>query len=248
MRTLVYISLFFLFTATFLPAQVVLRTAPPDTTQHKTTVKVSVMNPHGKQAETYRGHTMPADSVQQALKINPGNFLRGDFSLYYEYRLARTFSVEAAAGVTYIDYIYELTQNEGRFIFKANEANSVKFYSGFVTRLQFRWYPSKYETAITGFYLAPELSYRTYKMDYLVNTGLISEPHPVNRKFTDLRLQFGHQDADPYSAFFWEWFLSAGIRHYKEDGVIKSGLDAEFESLDYWGPVVGGGIKVGFNL
>jgi hypothetical protein len=247
MRTAVYISLFFLLAGTLLPAQVVLQTSP-DTAQKKTTVKVSVLNPHGKQAVAYDGHSMPADSVQQALKINPANFLRGDFSLYYEYRLARRFSVEGAAGVTYVDYVYELTQNQGRYIFKTSEANSVKFYSGVTGRLQFRWYPSKYETAITGYYLAPEISYRSYKMDYLVNTGLIDEPHRVNRKYTDLRLQFGHQDADPYNAFFWEWYLSAGFRHYNEISVNKSGIDAEFEHGTYWGPVVGGGIKLGFNL
>ncbi len=231
----------------FLSAQVVLQTSV-DTAQKKTTVKVSVLNPHGKQAVAYDGHSMPADSVQQALKINPGNFVRGDFALYYEYRLARHFSVEGALGVTYVDYFYELIQNGGRFIFKANEANAARFYSGYSARFQLRWYPSRYETAITGYYLAPEISYRTYKMDYFINTGLIAEPHRLNRKYTDIRLQFGHQDADPYNAFFWEWYIAAGFRHFNEDAVNNSGLDAEFEHWDYWGPVVGGGIKIGFNL
>lgn len=247
MRTACYISLFFFLQAVILDAQVVLKTSN-DTAKKNTTVKVSVLNPNGKQPVSYTGHSMPADSVQQALKINPANFLRGDFSLYYEYRLARNFSVEAAAGVTYIDYMYELTQNGGRFIFKSNEANSVKFHSGYAGRLQFRWYPSKYETAITGYYLAPEISYRSYKMDYLVNTGLIREPHRLNRKYTDLRLQFGRQDADPYNSIFWEWYLSAGIRHFNEGHVLRSGTDAEFIHEDEWGPIVGGGIKLGFNL
>ncbi len=246
MRTAYYISLFFFLHGFILPAQVVLQTSN-DTAQKKTTVKVSVLNPHGKKPVAYDGHSMPADSVQQALKINPANFLRGEFSLYYEYRLARKFSVEAAAGVTYIDYIYELTQNNGRFIFNSG-ANSAKFYSGVAGRFQFRWYPSKYETAITGYYIAPEISYRSYKMDYLMNTGLILEPHRINRKYTDLRLQFGHQDADPYDPFFWEWYLSAGVRHFNEDFVTRAGLDAEFTHEDYWGPIIGGGIKLGFNL
>jgi hypothetical protein len=139
-------------------------------------------------------------------------------------------------------------QNGGRFIFKADEAGSAKFYSGYSARFQLRFYPSRYETAITGYYFAPEISYRTYKMDYLINTGLINEPHRLNRKYTDIRLQFGHQDADPYNAFFWEWYISAGVRRFNEDSVNKSGQDAEFEHWDYWGPVIGGGIKVGFNL
>jgi hypothetical protein len=247
MRRGVYIAVFLILQGILLPAQVVLHTSA-DTSKLKTVIKVSVLNPHGKEAVAYSGHSMPSDSVQQALKINPGNFLHGDFSLYYEYRLGRTTSIEGAAGVTYIDYIYEIVQNSGRFLSRFNEASSAKFYSGWTGRFQFRWYPSRYETAITGYYVAPEISYHSYKMDYLINTGLIAEPHRINRKYTDIRIQFGHQDADPYNSFFWEWYISTGVRHFNEDSVSKSGLDAEFEHDDYWGPVIGGGIKIGFNL
>ena len=151
-------------------------------------------------------------------------------------------------GVTYVDYVYEAIQNGSRFISGANEGKKVKFYSGFSSRIQFRWYPSRYETAITGYYFAPELSYRNYKMDYLVNTGLIAEPHHVNRKYTDLKLQFGHQDADPYENMFWEWYIAAGVRHFNEDYVEKAGSDAQFSNSNYWGFVVGAGIKVAFTL
>jgi hypothetical protein len=244
MRKTFYIALILLFPG-FLSAQVVLRTYG-DTS--KTIIHVSVLNPHGKESVAYSGHSLHTDSVQQALKVNPTNWLHGDFSLYYEYRLSNHFSAEAAAGVTYIDYMYEIIQNEGRFISKFSESSSAKFYSGYSGRFQFRWYPSNYETAITGYYLAPEISTRTYKMDYLVNTGLIAEPHRLNRKYVDLRLQFGHQDADPYDSFFWEWYVSAGLRHFNEDYVTGAGLDAEFGHSDYWGPIVGVGLKIGFNL
>lgn len=244
MRKAFYITLICLLPG-IIPAQTVLHTTG-DTS--RTIIKVSVLNPHGKESMAYSGHSMHTDSVQQALKLNPVNWLHGDFSVYYEYRLSNSFSAEAAAGVTYIDYIYEITQNEGRFISKFGEAGSAKFYSGFSGRFQFRWYPSKYETPITGYYLAPEISTRNYKMDYLINTGLINEPHRLNRKYVDLRLQFGHQDADPYESFFWEWYISAGLRHFNEDYVSKSGLDAEFQHSDYWGPVIGAGLKIGFNL
>ncbi len=247
MRTTCYILVIYLLNSFSLLGQIVLHSSS-DSVKHKTTVKVSVLNPNGKKAIPYSGHSMPSDSVQQAFKINPGNFIRGDFSLYYEYRLANSFSLEAAAGVTYIDYFYEVFQNGGRYISKLNEGSMSKFYSGYSARFQFRWYPSKYESAITGYYLAPEISYRNYKMDYLVNTGLIAEPHRINRKYTNIRLQFGHQDADPYDPFFWEWYVSAGFQRFNEDYIRKSGLDAEFKHWDYWGPIVGCGIKLGFNL
>ncbi len=247
MKLILRFCVFFYFAGTLLPAQVVLHTSD-DTAKKKTNVKVSVLNPHGKTATPYVGHSMHSDSVQQALKINPGNFFRGDFSLYYEYRLSDAFSLEGAAGITYIDYFYELFDNGARFVSNRKGAGGAKFYSGYSGRFQFRWYPSKYETAITGYYFAPEISYRSYKMDYFVNTGLIYEPHHVNRKYTDLKLQFGHQDADPYDRYFWEWFIAAGFRHANEDYVSKSGMDAQFTHRNEWQPIIGGGLKIGFNL
>lgn len=238
MKLFLTISLFVLFSGNFLSAQVVLKTSK-DSLPQKTKIKVSVLDPHGKKPIPYSGHSMHSDSVQHALKLHPVNFIRGDFSLYYEYRLAHHFSLEAAAGITYIDYMYEVFENGSRFISKANEGNSAKFYSGFSGRFQFRWYPSKYETAITGYYLAPEISYRSYKMDYFINTGLIAEPHRLNRKYTDFKIQFGHQDADPYDSFFWEWYIAAGFRHLNEDYVTRSGNDAVFENWNFIGAVVG---------
>jgi hypothetical protein len=252
MKTIFRILVIFIFTGKILSGQVVLHTTR-DTTKIKTGIKVSVLNPHGKTSTPYAGHSIQEDSVQQAFKINPLNFARGDFSLFYEYRLADSYSLEAGLGVTYIDYMYELVQNNGNYFSKGNRITNganggVKFYSGFSGRFQCRWYPSKYETAITGYYLAPEVSYRTYKMDYFVNTGLIFEPHRLNRKYTDFKLQFGHQNADPFEKYFWEWYIAAGFRHYNEDYMEKYGIDAEFKHDDYWGPVVGGGIKIGFTL
>lgn len=247
MKFILRIALFFIFAGNFLSAQVVLHTSV-DTTLKKTSIKVSVLNPHGKTSTTYKGHSMHSDSVQQALKLNPTNFIRGDFSLYYEYRLSNLFSLEGAAGITYKDYFYEIVENGARFVSRNGEASNVKFYSGFAGRFQLRCYLSKYETAITGFYIAPEISYRTYKMDYLVNTGLINEPHRINRKYTDVKLQFGHQNPDPYDRYFLEWFFAIGTRHLNEDYIRKSGQDAEFRHREEWRPVVGVGIKVGFNL
>jgi hypothetical protein len=248
MRLFAAISLLFWGTAMPLSAQHVLKTHH-DTTEAKTApVKVTVINPNGKQPMKYQGRKMAADSVQQALKINFLQFARGEFSLYYEYRLSDAFSVEAGAGITYVDYIHELFVNEGRFISKSAEGKNVRFLSGFSGRAQLRWYPSRYETAISGFYLAPDFSRRNWQMDYLVNTGLINEPHRLNRSWTELRVQAGFQDADPYENLFWEWYVAAGFRYVDEDVVKGSGADAVFITDKYWEPVISGGIKLGFTL
>jgi len=108
------LAVFLLFATNFLSSQTVLHTTH-DTTQKQQDVKVTVINPHGKQPITYSGHAMPSDSVQQGVKINPFNFARGEFALYYEARISDAFSVEAAGGVTYTDYMYELFNNGGNY-------------------------------------------------------------------------------------------------------------------------------------
>lgn len=231
-----------------LPAQVILHTSHDTVTTKPNDVKVTVINPNGKLPMRYGGNSMHTDSVQQALKISPFQFVRGEFSLFYEYRLSDPFSVEAGAGVTYVDYFYELFINNGQYITKSAEGKNVHFLSGLAGHLQFRWYPSRYETAITGFYLAPDVSRRDWRMEYFVNTGLIKEPHPIRRTWTEFKLQVGYQDADPYENMFWEWFLAAGVRVYDQDYIDGFGTDAVFGHEHYLGPVFSGGIKIGFNL
>jgi hypothetical protein len=229
-----------------LEGQTVLHTS--DTSSGNNKVSVNVLNPHGKQPVTYNGNSMHTDSVQQALKINFFQVPRGEYSLYYEYRLADAFSVEAGAGVTYIDYFYEMFENEGRFFGNSHEARSVRFLSGFAAHLQFRCYPSKYETAITGFYVAADASRRDWQMDYNVNTGLINEPHRIKRTWNDFKIQIGFQDADPYENIFWEWYLAAGLRLFDGDYIKGVGVDAQFLHEKYWLPVFAGGLKLGFTL
>lgn len=249
MRLLSLFASFFLLCIATLHGQIVLKTGQDTATPQKKDVKVNIINPHGKQPVRYDGKSMHTDSVQQAFKLNAFQLVRGEFTVYFEYRLSDAFSAEAGAGVTYIDYPYELFNNEGRFLFKdGGEGKNVRFLSGFAGHAQVRWYPSRYETAITGFYLAPEISRRNWQMDYLVNTGLIREPHRMKRTWTDFKIHLGYQTADPYENIFWEWFFSAGIRINEEDRVNGIAYGAEFTHEKYARFVVGGGIKIGFTL
>ncbi|HEU4717256.1 MAG TPA: hypothetical protein VFU15_05465 [Bacteroidia bacterium] len=247
MRIFLLTALLFLASFPQAAGQTVLHTAG-DSSDVKSKVKVRVINPHGKKPIDYTGVAIHTDSVQMAIKINPLNALRGDFPAYFEWRVSDPFSVEVALGATYIDYMYELVNNGGQYILDANERRNVKFYSGFTGRFQLRWYPSNSETAITGFYIAPEFARRTYRMDYYVNTGLIREPHPIHRNYTDFRLQIGWQNADPYENVFLEWFASAGIRFQQTDWIEGSGTEAVFKSDSWASFVVGGGLKIGFTL
>ena len=229
-----------------LHAQKVLKTS--NDSDSKSGVVVTVLNPHGKTPVSYDGHSLYTDSVQQAIKINFLQLARGEFALYYEHRLGDPFSFEIGAGVTYVDYLYEIFVNESRFLGKNSEGRSVRFLSGFAGHAQLRWYPSKYETAISGYYFGADVSRRDWQMDYLVNTGLISEPTRIKRRWSEFKLQFGFQDAEPYENTFWEWFVAGGLRFADEETVDGAGIDAVFNHQRYWQPVIAIGLKMGFTL
>lgn len=222
---------------------------PSDTGKpQKKTIKINVIDPKGKKRVQYSGEPIFLDSVQKAVKIDPALLFRGEFSVFYEWRLSRHFSVEGGAGITYIDFAYELFENNGRFILDGLERSDVQFHTGISTRAQFRYYPSRYETAITGFYIAPMWAYRTWNMQYYVNTGLIAVPYDVKRSWHEIRFQFGEQDPDPYSVLFTEWYINFGVQFRENDHVDGRGVLAEIGHTSEARLVLGAGVKIGFVL
>lgn len=223
--------------------------APEDTTKlQKKTIKVNVIDPKGKKRVQYNGQPLFLDSVQKAVKVDPGLLLRGELSAFYEWRLSRHFSAEGSFGITFIDFLYETFENDARFLPDGDESNRVQFHTGIAMRLQPRYYPSRYESAIEGFYIAPTFCYRTWNMQYFVNNGLVAVPHDVKRTWTEFRLQFGEQDCDPYSVVFTEWYLNIGIQMRNDDFVVGRGITAEVQNESYTRVVFGAGIKIGFVL
>lgn len=230
-----------------LAAQVV--DAPTDTTQpKKKTIRINVIDPKGKKRVAYDGQPIFLDSVQKAVKLDPILLTRGEFSVFYEWRLSDRFSVEGGLGITYIDFAYEIFENSGRFIRNGQEANDVQFHTGVAARAQARYFPSRFETALTGFYFAPTWAYRTWNMEYYINNGLVSVPYDVKRSWHEIRLQIGEQDPDPYSVVFTEWYLNFGVQFRENDHVDGRGLTAEIGHTSEVRLVLGAGVKIGFVL
>lgn len=226
------------------------QTSAPGDTSHlkKKTIKVNVIDPHGKKRVQYSGNPIILDSVQKAIKVDPVLLIRGEFSVFYEWRLAQHFSIEGSAGITYIDLLYESFENGARFLNAAAEGNDVQFHSGIALRVQPRYFPSRYTTAIEGLYIAPTYCYRTWNMEYFVSNGLVSFPQDVKRQWKELRLQFGDQDCDPYSVVFTEWYLNFGVQFRSDDQVYSRGVTAEVRHVNETRLVLGAGIKIGFVL
>lgn len=222
---------------------------PSDTSKpKKKTIKVSVIDPKGKKRVPYSGQPMLLDSVQKAVKVDPALFVRGEFTVFYEWRLSRHFSVEGGFGLTYVDFAYEIFENEGRFFRGSDELNDVQFHTGIALRASARYFPSRFESAITGFYIAPVYAYRTWNMEYYINNGLVSLPQDVNRHWQEIRFQFGEQDPDPYSVVFTEWYINFGIQFRENDKVQGRGITAEIGHFSETRLVLGAGVKIGFVL
>lgn len=214
-------------------------------TTHKEKVRVHVLGPGGKTSIEYQGRPLRTDSVDHAIKVNPLLLFRGDLPIYYEKRLSDAFSVEGAVGVTFTDIVYETIYSGYPF----GRDNNMKFRSGFSLKGQVRWYPSTYETAITGFYMAPEASYRIHKWDYLYNTGFVNDVYHDFRKLTEFKLVIGYQSADPYEPVFWDWYAGLGVRLLDEQRSVNDvGTTITTQHNKQVLPVFSGGIKICFGL
>ena len=222
---------------------------PADTGKSsKKTIKVNVIDPKGKKRIAYSGQPLFLDSVQKAVKVDPVLLVRGEFTVFYEWRLSRHFSVEGGVGITYIDAVYEIFENNARFFGDGEESNHVQFHTGIAARAQFRYFPSRYESAITGFYIAPMWAYRTWNMEYFIDNGLVMIPHDVKRRWHEIRFQFGEQDPDPYSVVFTEWYINFGVQFRENDHVDGRGITADIGHTSEMRLVLGAGVKIGFVL
>lgn len=219
-----------------------------DTTKKKKTIKVNVIDPKGKKKIAYNGTPLMLDSVQKAVKLDPALLTRGEFSVFYEWRISDPFSIEGGAGITYIDFAYEVFENNARYIQGGEERNNVQFHTGIALRANARYFPSHYETAITGFYIAPTYAFRTWNMVYYVNNGLVSVPYNVRRTWQEVRFQFGEQDPDPYEVVFTEWYINFGVQWRENDHVNGRGITAEIGHTSETRLVLGAGVKIGFVL
>ncbi len=240
--------LLFFFVGVTLHGQTV-GTPNGDTTKpKKKIIKVNVIDPLGKKRVVYNGTPIRMDSVQKAIKIDPVLLCRGEFTVFYEWRLAHHFSVEGGFGLTYIDMLYEMFENNVRYVLDGQESNVVTFHTGFALRAQARYYPARYETAIVGFYVAPSFSYRSWNMEYFVNNGLVAIPYDVKREWKEVRIQIGEQDPDPYSVVFTEWYLNLGFQFRDDDHISGQGVTAELRHSYDTRVVFGAGVKIGFVL
>ncbi|TND08616.1 MAG: hypothetical protein FD123_2120 [Bacteroidetes bacterium] len=190
-----------------------------------------------------RPRSVLSDSVRIAFKCSPVLLLTGELPAFVEYRVNRFYSVEAAIGVTYTDLFYETSVNNGYFLSNEN----AKFRSGWSFRGQGRIFPRHADVAIAGFYIGPEFTFRTYKMDWYEFTGLVYDVYPGLRKVSEIRLAGGWQNAENSNEPFVDFYIAAGIRQTWENRAteIPNQVSPAYHRV---APNFGIGLKFGWGM
>jgi len=227
-------------------AQVVLKN--DSSTIRNDTIRVRVRQHPGQNPIDYKGGPIITDSVSRGIKASTINLLRGEFSVLYEHRLSRRWSVTGGFGVTWTDYYYELTFNGARFLGFGTEASRSVFKGGWALRAEVKRFYGRGANGIGGAYLGAQGALRTWNMDYLKFNGLSDIPVPVGRSWTDVGMMWGYNSAEAHETWFWDAHAVIGIRMRDEDRVRGSGVDAVVENYNLVLPYFGINLLFGIQL
>ena len=210
--------------------------------------KVVVFNPEGNSDSNVNSKE---PEFRHMIKISPIMFINGDFPIFYEYRLGRNLSIEAAIGITHKDYIHELFEaTKGDFSYDNEEL----YTTGNSFRSSLKYWPSKYGAMEEGYYFSIEYLNRNYNStltfeDYDNNTSeYIFYESPKKRNISEWRLLFGYVYYLDDKVFF-EYFGGIGMGTVTTDGPyydrnynLKSGIQKRSR------PNYIVGWKIGFSI
>lgn len=179
--------------------------------------KVVVFNPEGSSDSNVKSKE---PEFRHMLKISPIMFLNGDFPLFYEYRLGRNVSTEAAIGITHKDYIYEVFEAARDNYDYASESI---YTTGNSFRASLKYWPSKYGAMEEGYYFSIEYLNRKYnssitfdEYDNNLDDYIYSE-YSLTRKVSEWRLLFGYVYYLDDKVFF-EYFGGIGMGNITTEG------------------------------
>ncbi len=157
-------------------------------------------------------------AVRNALKIDPLQFIFGDYSLDYERILKGPYSLELGLGFTRRNYA------AGWFDYSLdNLGKNVKIKTGYAISLSARRY-FKNTDELYGAYLAANFAVRTYTTDYNVidSTGVLTDfSFRDSRIITSYAIIFGYQALPARSNVFADFYLGIALRN-KDFSIVKS--------------------------
>jgi hypothetical protein len=144
---------------------------------------------------------------ESILKFNVLPFLKGDYCISFEKKIARNTSAEITTGLTYYDILNDL-QFQEYFPSDMYKGGYRLNRAGGSLRGGLRWYLKSREKELNGFYIGAEGLYRKYRSEIsLLNNATISFSHYNEYSgHKEIRAYLGYQHGDgcmlDYSAGF----------------------------------------------
>lgn len=161
-------------------------------------------------------------AVRNAVKIDPLQFVFGDFSIYYERIFKSRYSAELGIGFTRRNYA------AGWFDYSLdNLGENVDIETGYSIALSLRRY-FKDTGELNGLYLALGFSARLYKTDYFVidSAGTLTDiSFNDNRQFTSGSVIIGYQALSIRSNIFVDGYLGLAVVNKDFDTVTSSDIN-----------------------
>lgn len=126
--------------------------------QEDKSTKITIFKPGSNAPSTASDEPLKKEDIH-CIKWNYSLLGRGVFLMNYEQKFHKYFSAEVGLGLTYRDYIFEMTHD----YYSNTDANNAKF--GFALEGGIRLYPKKFDN-FEGFFVSPIISYRTYSVSF----------------------------------------------------------------------------------
>jgi hypothetical protein len=172
--------------------------------QTDTSSRIRVYTPNGSSTSTYNSE----ESYKWAIKTDLVPMISGEFPLIGEIKLAKRLSTEFSAGVTYdlnllgndiFPSDLDRMPNGYYYVDAENPAASTAF------RLALKFYPSKYESAIEGWFLGLQLMNKNLVRTYIDDNNPLLADEKFKRTRTGAAIIIGKQvvwDSNVFGEFF----------------------------------------------
>ena len=177
-------------------------------------------------------------------KWNIGMLGRGAFEMDFERCISKKFTVEAGAGVTYIDLMGEAFAANSDFSFD----NATLKYGPLLT-CDLKFYP-KTVFGFEGTYISVPFRIRNYystqKLSYYVNNIQVTNTFNRNRNHSEYGFIVGYQSGD-YWDLTWDYFFGIGINSSNSSIPVYDDNDIPHQNSEHKVlPVIFFGFKMGF--
>ena len=158
--------------------------------QVPTSPKVVVYRPfYDKDTITNEPETETGTLDDNCIKWNSFLMPKGVFNINFERMVSPNISLELGAGLTYRDYIFELS-NDGVFDFMFNDDRYTRSY-GPMFSMSMRYYMTGGN--LEGAYVAPLVRYRKYSMNTIPDAASGQGNQKIGYRMLEYGLVFGYQ-------------------------------------------------------